>query len=199
MLPWSASYVIGSFLSPVIARRVQPAFIMASGLVLAACGFIAVARATDLGVSAIIVGSTVYSLGMSPVFTLGIDTIIAAAPARRAGAASGISETSSELGGALGIAVLGSVLSSVYRSTVSAHAHSAALAAKAGSSVDVTLHASQQAFANHNPAVGQALLHIAQTTFAHAFGVAMLLGAAILVLNSALVWARSLRAGADGG
>ena len=52
---------------------------------------------------------------MSPVFTLGIDTIVAAAPARRAGAASGISETSSELGGALGIAVLGSIGTAMYR------------------------------------------------------------------------------------
>jgi len=73
-----------------------------------------------LGVGAVIVGSTVYSLGMSPVFTLGIDMIVAAAPARRAGAASGISETSSELGGALGIAVLGSIGTAIYRGHLSA-------------------------------------------------------------------------------
>jgi len=90
-------------------------------------------------------------------------------------------------------------MSSVYRSTVGAHAHTTSLAAQAGSSVETTLHAAHQSFAAHDPATGAALLHIAQTTFAHAFGVAMLLGSAILLLNSALVWARSIRAGAEGG
>ena len=49
-------------------------------------------------------------------FTLSNDIIIGAAPPERAGAAAGISETSSELGGALGIAVLGSIGTAVYRS-----------------------------------------------------------------------------------
>jgi DHA2 family multidrug resistance protein-like MFS transporter len=115
MLPWSASYVIGSFLSPVLARRVQPAYVMAGGLVLAAIGFFAVTRVAGLGVQAVIIASTAYSLGLSPVFTLGIDAIIAAAPPERAGAAAALSETSSELGGALGIAILGSVATAIYR------------------------------------------------------------------------------------
>jgi len=115
MLPWSASYLIGSFVSPLLARRIQPAYIMAGGLVVAAVGFFAVTRVAGLGVEAVIIASTIYSLGLSPVFTLGIDAIIASAPAERAGAAAAVSETSSELGGALGIAVLGSVASAIYR------------------------------------------------------------------------------------
>jgi DHA2 family multidrug resistance protein-like MFS transporter len=43
------------------------------------------------------------------------DLIVGAAPAERAGSASALSETSAELGGALGIAVLGSVITAVYR------------------------------------------------------------------------------------
>ncbi|MEJ3654032.1 hypothetical protein WEH80_13750 [Actinomycetes bacterium KLBMP 9759] len=47
---------------------------------------------------------------------MGVDIIIAAAPPERAGAASAISETTQELGGALGIALLGSIGTAVYRS-----------------------------------------------------------------------------------
>jgi DHA2 family multidrug resistance protein-like MFS transporter len=47
--------------------------------------------------------------------TLSTDIMVGMAPPERAGAASSISETSSELGGALGIAVLGSVGTAVYR------------------------------------------------------------------------------------
>jgi DHA2 family multidrug resistance protein-like MFS transporter len=113
MLPWSASYVVGSFLSPALARRIQPAFVMAGGLLLAAIGFLTAPHVARLGVGAVIIASTVYSLGLSPVFTLGIDAIIAAAPAERAGAAAALSETGSELGGALGIAILGSLATGI--------------------------------------------------------------------------------------
>jgi DHA2 family multidrug resistance protein-like MFS transporter len=119
MLPWSASYVVGSFLAPALARRTQPAFVIAAGLVLAAGGFFTATRVLSLGIEALIMASTTYSLGMSFVFTLGIDAIISAAPAERAGAAAAISETGSELGGALGIAVLGSVATAIYRGHLS--------------------------------------------------------------------------------
>jgi DHA2 family multidrug resistance protein-like MFS transporter len=56
--------------------------------------------------------------GIAPAFTLATDLIVGTAPPERAGAASAISETSAELGGALGIAVLGSIGAAVYRSTV---------------------------------------------------------------------------------
>src|SRR3712207_7140452 len=58
------------------------------------------------------------SVGISPVVTLATDIIVGSAPPERAGAASGISETSAEFGGALGIAVLGSIGTAVYRSEV---------------------------------------------------------------------------------
>ena len=65
-----------------------------------------------------IVGSVIYSLGLAPVVILATDLIVGSAPVERAGAASAISETSSELGGALGIAILGSIGTAVYRSAM---------------------------------------------------------------------------------
>jgi DHA2 family multidrug resistance protein-like MFS transporter len=53
---------------------------------------------------------------LAPVFTLATDLIVGTAPPERAGSASGLSETSAELGGALGIAVLGSYVTVLYRS-----------------------------------------------------------------------------------
>jgi DHA2 family multidrug resistance protein-like MFS transporter len=52
------------------------------------------------------------------VFTATTDLIVGSAPPERAGAASGISETGSELGGALGIAILGSIGVAIYRAGV---------------------------------------------------------------------------------
>lgn len=57
-------------------------------------------------------------LNIAPVFTLTTDIIVGAAPPEKAGAASAISETGSEFGGALGIAVLGSIGTAIYRNNI---------------------------------------------------------------------------------
>jgi DHA2 family multidrug resistance protein-like MFS transporter len=179
MLPWSGSYVVGSFVAPVVARRVPPALVMAGGLVLAACGFVAVALAASLGVEAVIIGSTVYSLGMSPVFTLGIDSILSAAPPRRAGAASGISETCSELGGALGIAVLGSLGTAVYREHFAGSALPGVPAGARQAALETLGGAVAAAGQLTSPGAQQALLGTAKLAFTEAMQVTLLVCAAV--------------------
>jgi DHA2 family multidrug resistance protein-like MFS transporter len=118
-LPFFAMFILGSMLVPMMARRVRPTILIAGGLTLAATGFLVLTRVTGSSSVAIVVTAiAVYSLGLAPVFTLTTDIIVGAAPAERAGAASAISETGSELGGALGIAVLGSIGTAVYRAAM---------------------------------------------------------------------------------
>src|ERR687896_286301 len=115
-LPWALAFVVGSNVTPIIARRIRPASLMAGGLVMAAVGFAVFTRVDgSSGFGEIVLGSVLFSLGTSPVFTLTNDLIIGSAPPERAGAAAGISETSAELGGALGIAVFGSIGVAIYR------------------------------------------------------------------------------------
>ena len=76
--------------------------------------------AVDHGLVQVVVASAVVSLGMGPVFGLTTEMVVGSAPDEKAGAASGISETAAELGGALGIAVLGSVGVAIYRSGLAA-------------------------------------------------------------------------------
>jgi DHA2 family multidrug resistance protein-like MFS transporter len=73
---------------------------------------------THSGFALFAVATVVFSLGVSPVFTLTNDLIIGSAPPERAGAASGISETCAEFGGALSIAVFGSIGVAIYRSVL---------------------------------------------------------------------------------
>src|SRR5919106_5817446 len=114
-MPFAGGFVVGSMLSPLVARRVRPAVLMAAGLVISAAGF-AVLSGLDggSGLAVIVTSTVVFSLGLSPVFTLANDFIIGSAPPERAGAASAISETCSEFGGALGIAILGSIGTAIY-------------------------------------------------------------------------------------
>ncbi len=115
MLPFFVGWISGSMLVPLMARRIRTAFALSTGLALAAIGFGVLTRVDGSSALAVLVtGSLLVSLGLAPVFTLTTDVIVGAAPPERAGAASAISETGSELGGALGIALLGSLATAVY-------------------------------------------------------------------------------------
>ena len=116
-LPWAAGFVIGSLATPALARRIRPALIMSWGLVLSATGYFLLALAGSTASSLALFGAAnfIMTLGASPLFTLTNDIIIGSAPPERAGAASGISETCAEFGGALGIAIFGSIGVAIYR------------------------------------------------------------------------------------
>ena len=121
-VPTMGAFIIGSLLTPMIVRRVRPAMLMAAGLGVAALGFWIIGRVgVTSGLIALVTGSVVYALGLAPVFTLTTDIIVGAAPPERAGVAAALSETGSEFGGALGIAVLGSIGTAAYRAAM-AHA-----------------------------------------------------------------------------
>jgi len=118
-LPWALAFVVGSLLTPPLVRRINHAYLMAGGLVLSSIGFAmftTVGRGTSFAWFA--TGTVIFCLGMSPVFTLCTDLIIGTAPPERAGAASALSETSAELGGALGIALFGSIGVAMYRTAM---------------------------------------------------------------------------------
>ena len=73
---------------------------------------------TSNGVPLLVIASVIISLGLAPVFGLTTELIVGSAPPERSGAASGISETGAELGGALGLALLGSIGVAIYRAGV---------------------------------------------------------------------------------
>jgi MFS transporter, DHA2 family, multidrug resistance protein len=118
-VPGAAAFVVGSQLTPPLAARVRPPVAMLAGIAAAGAGaaLLTQAHAAD-GPALVVTGIVILSLGLAPLFTLAADLAIASAPPERAGAASGLSETSSELGGALGLAILGTVGTVVYRGQV---------------------------------------------------------------------------------
>jgi MFS transporter, DHA2 family, multidrug resistance protein len=115
-LPSAAGIIAGSMAAPWFVRAARPGAVVAAALLVVALGLVVLTRAgASSGLAAIVAGSTLIGLGAGPVGTLGTDLIVGAVRPESAGAASGISETGTELGGALGIAILGSVGTAVYR------------------------------------------------------------------------------------
>jgi DHA2 family multidrug resistance protein-like MFS transporter len=174
-VPSACGYVLGSMLAPLLVRRVPRGAVMASGLLLAAAGFGLLATVDEhSGLAVVVIASFVSPLGLAPVFTLSADAMVGSAPRSQAGAASAISETSSELGGALGIAVLGTIGTAVYRAQV-------ADAVPAG--------AARETLAG---AVEQGVLAAARGAFVEGMQLAAAISAAITVL-AALIAVAALR------
>ncbi|WP_439520547.1 MFS transporter [Hydrogenophaga sp.] len=191
-VPWALSFVVGSMLTPAMAQRWSAPRTMLGGLALAALGFAGMTLVdTPHGLLALVVGMTVMGIGMAPVFTLGNDIVISSAPPERAGAASALSETSAEFSGALGIAVFGSLATSLYRSGMAGQLPPGlpdALVAET-----LTLGGALTVAEGLPAPLGEALRQAARASFVDGLQAAAVLGTAIMVFSGWLAW-RMLRA-----
>jgi DHA2 family multidrug resistance protein-like MFS transporter len=201
MLPSSAGFVLGAALTPVLARRVRPAFVMAAGMTLAAAGlglFTQLQSATGLGI--LVTGSVVFSLALAPVDTLATDLVVGAAPPERAGAASALSETAAELGGALGIAILGVIGTRIYRSQLTGALPAGILPRTAAAARD-TLGGAVAAASRLPGEPGQVLVRAARQAFTQGLHVAFAISAAAVLAAAVLaaIQLRHLRSGSEPG
>jgi MFS transporter, DHA2 family, multidrug resistance protein len=108
---------IASFqVAPMLGRRFRPARLFAGGLVVSVVGLLILTR-TDVasGLAVPMVGFVIASIGGGPLVALGTNLILGSVPPAKAGSAAGISQTSNEFGYALGVAMLGSIGTAIYR------------------------------------------------------------------------------------
>ncbi len=115
ILPGTLAGIVGVLITPFLARA-QTSHVIACGLMVAAGGFGVLTRVEpESGPALVLAGLSLVYAGLSPPSVLITDVILSSVPRERAGMAAAMSETSHELGGALGIALLGSIGAVVYR------------------------------------------------------------------------------------
>jgi DHA2 family multidrug resistance protein-like MFS transporter len=193
-LPWGCGFIVGSLLTPVVVRKVKPAYVMTFGFACSAIGFWLITQVEQMHpLTAIVSGSVLFSIFMAPIFTLTTDFIIGSAPPEKAGAASAISETSSELGGALGIAILGSVGTAIYRSYMSNNMPSDISSATAEAARDTLGGATAEA-AKLGGNAGVQLLTAAREAFTQALQTGLLICALVSLALAILIFIRLRKA-----
>jgi MFS transporter, DHA2 family, multidrug resistance protein len=183
-LPSAAGFIVGSNLAPRILRHLRPAWVIGTGLAMAAVGLgvlTQVGGSTNTDLAVLAGASLLVSLGLAPVFTATTDLVVSSAPPERAGAASGISETGAELGGALGIAILGSIGVAVYRGQL-ADTLPAGIPGQAAVVARDTLGGAMGVAAQLPAAAGAALAEAAQQAFVRGMQLTVSLSATVAVL-----------------
>lgn len=176
----------------VIAQRAGRPVVIAGGMAIGAGGFAVLATCADVDSLAIVlVGAALLAAGVVAATSMIADYVVSVAPADRTGATSGLLETSSELGGALGIAVLGSVVNAVFRTSFPADLAGGEAARSLAGAV---------ATAQHLPAAhAEAILDAARRSFVDGLGVAAWCGAATLLVTAVLAgWLLTERTARDG-
>ncbi|MCW2747329.1 MAG: qacA 3 [Nocardioidaceae bacterium] len=148
MLPMAVTLMPAARLAPRLVGRVGTRTVCVSGLLLVAAGLFVLAQ-VDVTRSywLILAGLLPLGAGMGAAMTPATTAITEALPASQQGVGSAVNDQTRELGGALGIAVDGSVLSSIYRNNFTVPAMSdvpqgavANLAAKAEESFAIAAH-----------------------------------------------------------
>jgi DHA2 family multidrug resistance protein-like MFS transporter len=187
MVPAGCAFLLAGMLTPLLVRRFRPGFVMAAGLALATVAFGALTQVDESSPTALVVSAfAVFSLGVTPVFALATDMIVGAVPRERAGVASGISETGAEFGGALGIAVFGSIGVAVYRSRLADGLLAAVPPEQAAAARD-TLGGANEAAAQLPDGLGAALLGSARDAFTAGLQMTAVTGAVLLAALAVVV------------
>jgi EmrB/QacA subfamily drug resistance transporter len=189
LVPMALVVIPLSRTAPAIAARFGVRVAGATGLSLMALGFIVLAT-LEVGSPYLHVlpGLLAFGAGMALAGAPATTAIVASLPRSKQGVASAVNDVSRELGGALGIAVLGSVMNGVYRTEMAGS--TAGLPDGAGEKARGSLAAAQQIGEQLGPQGHQLVLH-AQTAFLHGFTRGLIAGAALLLLGALFVAVRA--------
>ncbi|MGK4584689.1 MFS transporter [Kitasatospora sp. HPMI-4] len=113
--PMGLAVAAGTMCTPALTRSVRPRTALVGGLVVSAVGASWLVLASDdRGVWPVVAGIAILGVGTGPLFALGTGLVVGSVPPERAGSAASMSETANYLGGALGLALLGTVSAAVY-------------------------------------------------------------------------------------
>jgi EmrB/QacA subfamily drug resistance transporter len=178
MLPMAAAMMPAARVAPALVARLGARATCTGGLVLIAAALAGLAQLTGTSSYWLLAAGLVpLGIGMGLAMTPATSGITAALPASQQGVGSAINDLSREVGGAVGIAVLASILTSSYQSHLHLGPLPAAVAVKARSSVAIAAH------------LGGPVAAQAHTAFADGLHLALLIAAGIVAATAVAVFA----------
>ncbi|WP_329035509.1 MFS transporter [Streptomyces sp. NBC_01725] len=185
----ASGVIVAAPTAAILAQRVDRAYVMGGGFVVAAAGFSWLTQIrTDSPLWFCLSAGALYVGGLVAAMTLANELAIGAAPPERAGSAAAVLESGQELGGALGMAVLGSVGAAVYSRDMADALPADVAAALPGGEADAvreTLGGAAAAAARLPAEAGESVLAAARDAFSHGMGLASV-GAAVVMVAAAV-------------
>ncbi|GAB2657106.1 MFS transporter [Kribbella swartbergensis] len=189
-IPGTVAFLLTSLIAPPITNRLTAPPALTISLLITATGLGIMTHAGTEGPWPVVTGSVVFSIGLAPVYFLAADLTVAVSPPSRAGSAAAILESGAELGGAFGIAVLGSTVGIAYRHTI-ADSLPPTMPSELRETAQRTLGGVASVAERLPAAVGADLMDSARAAFLHGFRLAGII-TTTLMIGSAITAAVTL-------
>ena len=185
-LPFPIAIVLLSPRSPAIAARIGTRNAIAGGLLVQAAGFAVLATVgADTSYGFVVVGLLLLAVGMATLMAPATNAIVSSLPLNKAGVGSAVNDTTREVGGAIGIAVMGTLLTTGYQSTVKPVAES--LPADAADAATDSIGAAFGVAGQLDPAAAGQLIAAARSGFADGMSIAFIFAAVLSVAGAATI------------
>ncbi|KAA9086949.1 MFS transporter [Microbacterium radiodurans] len=190
LVPGLAMMIVAGLGVVPISRRVSPRIVVPVALTLSAAGYVIIAISTDAdSLVELVLAFALLGMGIGAAETVSNELVLASAPPAKAGAASAVSETAYEVGAVLGTAVLGGILTAMYRVGMVVPGEVPADAADAARE---TLAGAVNVAQDLPPSVGAQLMDAAAHAFDAGVGVTASIGA-VLVVCAGVIAATTLK------
>jgi EmrB/QacA subfamily drug resistance transporter len=178
--PMAVVFMIMGPLSARIVERIGTKLTVTSGLIAGGLGmFIVATNDARSPYIQVFLGVVTIAFGMGLVMGPSTASIMEALPRAKAGVGSAVNDTTRQVGGAMGVAVVGSLFAAAYRSSIDSHAAALGLSGsivdRAGQSVGAALNAANAV----GGAAGRAFTAVVNDAFVH--GMRVGLGASVVI------------------
>jgi len=174
--PVAIVLMVAAPLSARLVERVGTKAVVAAGLAIVAVSLVILSFATATsGYGPVLASMLVMGAGMGMTMAPATESIMGSLPRAKAGVGSAVNDTTRQVGGALGVAILGSLLASTYRSSLGTTVSAAARASVGGA---------LQAARGLGGDQGAALARAARSAYVDGMGVGVLVAAAVALLGS---------------
>jgi MFS transporter, DHA2 family, multidrug resistance protein len=186
MLPVALTLGVAAPIAARIVERVGTKRVVASGLITVSLGLLALSRVgVDANYPYLVFALMVTAVGMGFTMAPSTASIMSAIPMNKAGVGSAVNDTTRELGGALGVAVLGSIVVSHYSSALVDKLHSVppAVAAVATKSVGAAVQIGERI----GGPTGASVAAAGRSAFVEAMGLALLVASGVAFVAALLV------------
>lgn len=184
LLPAAMTMMVVAPRTPALAARFGQRRAVAVGMLTSSAGFVMMSFARPAtSYWYILAGVVLMAAGTAATMPPSTTAIVSSLPPAKAGVGSAVNDTTRELGGSIGIALLGSLLSAVYRATVSLPDGPPQVTAAAKESIGAALFAAREA----PPELAGQIAHAAGEAFTNGMRVAFLVAAAVLAMGSVVM------------
>jgi EmrB/QacA subfamily drug resistance transporter len=191
LLPLAATMMVVAPLSARIVERIGTKFVVSTGLLLSGLGVLSFAQfGVSTGYENIFWRLMLMAVGMGLTMAPATESIMGSLPLAKAGVGSAVNDTTRQVGGALGVAIIGSVLASTYGSQVGDAVAGQPLPNGVANDAKNSLGFALETASRLGGPAGNALANTARTAFVDGMHQGYLVGAAALILGAiaALIW-----------